>query len=171
MERLYGFDQRFDVFWEKLRTSSTQLLAVRSAAALAWHFDEKLRNDRAAALAMLGSDGEIAAYLILQRKDSGRLALLGYLVADLQVLGGREEIAIPVLLRAALDLASATGVHVVKTVGFSSQKYNVLRSLRPYRLRYTNPQYNFFRVNRSLEINLNDPAIWDASPIDGDAAF
>src|SRR5262245_27822846 len=73
------FDETFDRFWAQLRGRRDRLQAVRDAGTLKWRF--AIERDRPL-VAVLEQGGELAAYVVLVRRDQGDVRRLE--VADLQ---------------------------------------------------------------------------------------
>jgi len=166
---LADFDGRFDAFWMKLRQTRDRLLALRSAAALRWHF-KRARDSAGMVLLTLEERGELTGYLVMVRQDHAAIGLTRYRVADLQVLWDSPR-TVRALVLGAIETASNEGVHVVEVVGLSSRKREALAALSPLRRRM--PSWLFFyRVAEDgLAARLDRADAWDPSPFDGDATL
>ena len=69
ISELSTFDSRFDEFWEELKQQNPDvLLAVRSRAALEWHFRRSLKRGRAWVLTAT-RNSRLVAYAIFDRLD------------------------------------------------------------------------------------------------------
>jgi len=166
---LDDFDARFDGLWGGLRQVPDRLVALRSAAALRWHF-KRARDSAGMALLALEEGCELTGYLVMVRQDHAAIGLTRYRVADLQALGD-APVAVRALVSAAVKVAREHGVHVVEVVGLSSAKRRTLASLSP--LRRQMPSWLFFyrAADAGLAARLDSPSAWDPSPYDGDATL
>jgi hypothetical protein len=168
---LDAFDERFDSFWQQLRRQwPGRLLAVRSSAALKWHYHGSAQRGELVIVGADGSDGSLDGYAILVRRDSPpAIGLRRYMIADLQV--AREEPALVLaLLGGAIDAARARGTHVVEAVGLEAFKRKVLEPTSRVR-RFPCWPYLYKAQTPELAKTLESPAVWDPCPYDGDAAF
>jgi hypothetical protein len=164
-----AFDPRFDQLWLTVRQRRDVLLAVRSTAALAWHFREAGEQNRLG-IVTLEEGSTLAGYAILARRDAPELGLRRYQLADLQV-ARREARDVDALIRGAIDLCRADRVHVLEAVGFDTFKHEALQ--RSGVRQRTSPTFPFYYKAQSPVVaeQLARPEFWDPCPYDGDAAF
>jgi len=163
------FDARFDAAWQRLRLRRGRLLAIRSRAALAWHYHDALQAKRLA-IVVLEEGDSLAGYAILIRRDAQNIGLRLFVVADLQVLD-ENPVLVRRLLAGAMEAARAHGVHVLEANGFDSFKHGVLDASNP-RIRQS-PSWPYFykAISPPLAQALQSVDAWDPCPYDGDAAF
>jgi hypothetical protein len=163
------FDERFDCFWMKLRRIPNRLSAVRTAAALTWHFK---RACESLGIEILGlSDGdELAGYLVMVRQDYPAIGLTRYRIADLQVLDG-SPVSARALMVSALRRADERGIHVVEVVGLSEAKREALAVLRPLRRKLPSWLFYYRARDPGLAAALERADAWDPSPYDGDGSL
>jgi hypothetical protein len=166
---LVDFDARFDAFWTRLRRVPDRLMALRSAAALRWHF-KRARDGAGMVLLALEEGGELTGYLVMVRQDHAAIGLTRYRVADLQALGGSPA-GVRALIMAAVKVAVEQSVHVVEVVGLSSAKRQALASLSPLRRRMPSWLFFYRAADEGLAARLDSPSAWDPSPYDGDATL
>jgi hypothetical protein len=170
-QMLDGFDERFDTFWESLRSRRDRLIGFRTAEALAWQFRPALESGNATIIALL--EGEtLSGYLIMTRGDDERIGLRRFRVVDIQTLRDEADIVLT-LMRAALEHAVRSGVDVVEAVGFHRSKRDLLEKLNPLHRTYPACPY-LYKVKpdrQPLRDALRNVNVWDASLFDGDASL
>jgi hypothetical protein len=165
-----GFDERFDEFWQQLRTAyPRQLLAVRSREMLEWHFKHALARNRAWVLT-ISKGSSLMAYGIFFRQDNPAHALTRMRLVDFQVLGGNTDLLRPILCH-ALSRCRREGIHMLEAIGFSAEKQQVIESLAPHARNLSSWRYFYKAGNRPLAETLKNPAVWDPSCFDGDASL
>ena len=169
VRELDDFDERFDLFWSRLRQSKNRLMGVRSREALAWHFKYRLLEKRAKILALENGD-DLDGYLVLVRLDRDDIGLRRFQVADFQILTETPE-HVEALMAAALRLARREHVHVVEVTGLESFKRQVLERLAPHCRKLPVWCYMYKALNSELRTALARPETWDPSPFDGDATL
>jgi hypothetical protein len=169
VEVLRGFDERFDVFWERLRLTPDRLLAVRNHRALDWQFRRVRRSGEVVVLGLKRRAG-LGGYLIMNRFDEPRSGLRRFRVVDLQVLE-EESDGVCLLMNAALRHAREVGVHVVEAMGFNAATQRALDELRPRRRVLPSSPYLYKATPMDLASALAHAEVWNASPFDGDAAL
>jgi hypothetical protein len=163
------FDDRFDVFWERLRRSSDGLRGTRSSAVLDWHFRDALATDRAWVLTASNHDG-LSAFGIFRRQDNPTFGLNRIRLVDFQALDGQAGLLKPILFR-ALERCRREGIHMLEALGFCAHKQKIIESLSPYYRELSSWRY-FYRTNdQSLAASLKDPQVWDTTCFDGDASL
>jgi hypothetical protein len=169
VELLPGFDERFDIFWERLKEERGRLLAVRSRLALEWQFRRVRESGECAVLGLKGRAG-LDGYLVMNRYDEPRTGLRRFRVVDLQVMDENSG-DVRVLMEAGLAHARKMGVHVVEAMGMSKGKRNNLDAMRPHRRMLASCPYLYKAGSEALAEALAGVDAWDASPFDGDAAL
>jgi hypothetical protein len=163
------FDDRFDVFWQRLRRSSNGLRGTRSRAVLDWHFSDALATDRAWVLTASNSAG-LSAFGIFRRQDNPTFGLNRIRLVDFQSLDGQVGLLKPIL-SGALARCRREGIHMLEALGFCADKQKIIESLSPYYRELSSWRY-FYRTNdQSLAASLKDPQVWDATCFDGDASL
>jgi hypothetical protein len=169
VEVLPGFDERFDVFWERLKERRGRLLGLRSRRALDWQFRRVRELGQCAVLGLKGRAG-FDGYLVMNRYDEPRWGLRRFRVVDLQVLDDSPA-RVRLLMEAALAYARRAGAHVVEAMGLSERKRSALDALRPHRRMLASCPYLYKAGSQALADALARADAWDASPFDGDAAL
>lgn len=164
------FDERFDIFWEELRSRRPGLLLVdRSADTLNWHFKYALEENRGW-VATLSAGSRLLAYSVFVRQDNHAVNLKRIRLVDFQALDGNLETLVPMLSQ-ALELCRKQGVHMLEAVGFSPEKKQVLARFAPHQRELPGWLYFYKAKDKELAESLKDPRVWDPSPFDGDGAL
>ena len=164
------FDERFDMFWERLRRSSPdRLLAVRSRATLQWHFQYALTRKDAWVLTVGGQDG-ISAYAVFCRQDNPAFRLSRIRLIDFQSLDGSAERLKPILTL-ALERCQQEGIHMLEAVGFSAEKQLAIEKLASYQRELSSWRYFYKADGPYLASILTRPQAWDATCYDGDCSL
>jgi hypothetical protein len=163
-------DDRFDVFWVELRKRYAHLLmAVRSSAALRWHFKYALRNGRAWIL-IATKHGRVVSYSIFYRNDNSALGLTRIRLVDYQSLDGTTTY-IGNMLAAALSRCRREGIHLLESVGFRPYGTSLIEDNAPYRRKL--PAWIYYYKTNSAELGkvLGNPTVWNPCGFDGDASL
>ena len=156
---LKSFDDRFDSLWDRIRSASVRLRAVRSSSVLQWRFQFELADGSAVILAY-GTD-EIQGYAVLVRNFREQLRLTVCDVADLQAVDD-NPVVLTELLQAAMHVAHEQGAEALRFVGNQGTKRTAALSLRPYS--YRTDGWQFYRAARNdLAATLRSPQLWDIS--------
>ena len=166
IEKRPEFDYSFDAFWQELRHRKPDvLLAVRSAAALRWHF----QGFGPSAWIVTASQGErMIAYAILVRRDNPEIGLKRLRLADFQALEATEE-ALDGILNWVVEHCRLDGIHMLEDVGCVLEGLGIPRA--PYHRDLASWAY-YYRAQRSdLSHALKEPSVWDATSLDGDASL
>lgn len=164
------FDQRFDAFWEALRTTHPDsLLATRSRAILNWHFKFSLESKRAW-VATVSQDGGLLAYAVFRRQDNHEVGLKRIRLVDFRNLNGNAALLAP-MLDAALTRCREQAIDMVEVIGASPAMQQVLAGFAPHRRELPAWLYFYKAKDKQLAESLKDPAVWDPSPFDGDGAL
>ena len=164
------FDDRFDDFWQRLRTNfPRRLKANRSREALHWHFNRPLQQGKAWVLSV--SQGKaLAAYAIFFRQDNSAFALKRMRLVDFQVLGDNVELLRPLICH-ALERCRRESIHMLECMGFAPDKQRIIDSLSPHGRKLTSWRYFYKATSPKLAETLKDPQVWDPSCFDGDASL
>ncbi|HIF02154.1 MAG TPA: hypothetical protein EYQ84_02085 [Nitrospinaceae bacterium] len=165
---LKKFDQRFDIFWKKLRKKENRLLATRDQAALNWHFRIARSEEEIKVLISLDRD-EIVGYVILANADNKGINLKRFQIVDFQLLDENSNVAKD-LLCGALQYAKKSGASLVECVGFSGMKRDYLERLSLHRRKLV-PYPFYFKPALEGESVLNNPSLWDPCSYDGDTSL
>jgi hypothetical protein len=165
-----NFDARFDALWKELRRSNPEiLLATRSREMLEWRFERALAENRSWVLTV--EEGpQLAAYAIFLRRDKPELSLKRLRLIDFQALNGRNELLLPILVR-ALERCRSEGIHMLDAIGFGPKKQRILDSIEPHRRTLSSWLYYYKARDKHLANSLTDPSCWDPSCFDGDASL
>lgn len=168
---LDGFDERFDAFWDVLRSRQNRLLAFRTAEALAWQFRPALKSGSAVIIALM-EGGTLSGYVIGMRGDDERIGLRRFRVVDIQTISDDADVVLT-LMRAALEHALRSGVDVVEAVGFHKSKRDLLEQLNPSHRTYPSCPY-LYKLKPDcppLRDALRNVDAWDPSMFDGDSSL
>lgn len=164
-----GFDQRFDVFWERLRAKNREiLLGTRTREALQWHFENSLRRNETYILTVSeGSRPEssrIVAYSIFYRKDAPEVDLKRVRLVDYQCLNGDRR-HLEAMLAKMLTICRRDRVHMLEDVGCT------IDAVRAPHVRTLPSWLFYYKANGPLVETLRDPAMWRPSLFDGDSTL
>lgn len=170
VESYTQFDDRFDIFWQRLATQNfRQLLAVRTREILDWHFKHALQKGQAWVLGV--SEGsELVAYAIFSRQDNTQFGLKRMRLVDFQALEGYTDLLKP-LLAQALARCRRERVHMLEALGFSSDKQRIIQTVAPYHRELNSWRYFYRASNRHLLNILRNPDVWDPTCFDGDTSL
>ncbi len=160
-----GFDERFDAFWEDLRSNNPRvLLAVRTREILEWHFKSALLDNQLWIAAVV--DGaRLAACAIFKKVKPTRVSLVDYTSLD-----GSASLLAP-LLSWALRKCRSEGIHELEYTGRWLEKGQVLDAAAPYRRKLPLWAYYYRANNPELKATLEDPKVWDPSLFDSEATL
>jgi hypothetical protein len=161
VRRLSGFDERFDAFWEKLRTGPRRLRAVRNRAALEWRYGTAPTHADTIVI-VSERDGELTGYAVLVDRVSTDMKVCD--VADVQALA--DTSILRDLLLGSVPWARESGADVLKLMTANAEKQAVASALRPHR--YTVPLWQLFykAENPALAKQLSASEVWDFSWFD-----
>ncbi len=163
-------DDRFDVFWDRLRKRGPHVLrAVRSRELLNWHFQYALRHDKAW-IVTAGNGSEITTYGIFLRCDSPKYGLKRVRLIDFQTLDDNPSLLLP-MLSWALRRCRREGIHMLECIGFRADKQNVIANAAPYERKLPSWLYFYKASDKVLAARLSDSRAWDPSQFDGDASL
>lgn len=164
IDHVRAFDDRFDVFWDRVRRSKPRLRAVRSKATLAWRFWPFLRKGEADILVV--SEGrDICGYTVLVKRSNEESGLHLYDIADLQVIADNPKI-IQDLLLGAIELTAAKRGHAVKWLCGQRSIREIAFQLNPYTYSVDHwPLYYYSKLSY-LNNQLLEPLQWDIGYFD-----
>ena len=167
IERRPDFDGSFDEFWEALKHRKPDvLLAVRSGAALRWHFRGFGKN----AWIVTASRGEsFIAYAIFVRRDNPEIGLTRLRLVDFQALEETEE-ALDGILNWVLQRCRLDGIHMLEDVGCVLEGLGI-RAQAPYHRDLGSWTYYYRARRNDLSDALKESSAWDATSLDGDASL
>jgi len=168
IEKKAGFDESFDVFWEELkRRKPDVLLAVRTAAALRWHF----QGSGQAAWVVTASSGDgLTAYATFARSDNPEIGLTRLRLIDFQAIGNIEE-ALEGILTWVIERCRLDGIHMLEDVGCVLEGLGILQAKAPYHRDLASWCY-YYRARRGeLSDALKDASVWNPTSFDGDASL
>jgi hypothetical protein len=164
-----NIDSRFDVFWECLRKTHSNLLrAVRTSEVLEWHFKYPLRHNQIWILT--AGANPINAYAIFLRYDNPAACLTRMRLVDFQALEGSTALLAP-MLAWALERCRCEGIHMFEIIGFRPEKMRVINELSPYARKLPCWMYFYKTPHAKLAEKLADPNTWDPSQFDSDASL
>lgn len=164
-----GFDDRFDAFWEKLKSTNTVLLGVRTRAVLDWHFGGAPAQAKLRILTISRENG-LVAYAVFQRRDDTKSGMKRLRLADFQALEHEREYG-TAITRAALDLCRREGIHALENIGCDVPNTGFIDEFAPYRRKLSTWAYFYHTYDPVLAAALREPSAWAPSSFDGDATL
>ncbi len=164
VNRIRDFDDRFESFWQSLRTDPPRLRAVRTRAVLEWRFGGQLRSGLATIVAA-GQGGTLSGYAVLLRRQFSELGITVYDVADLQALQD-DPAVIRDLILGSIRIAREAGVDAVKLLSGTPAKRAPADRLRPYTYRLASWQLYYQTASPELKAALSTADAWDFSLFD-----
>jgi hypothetical protein len=162
VQRLSGFDDRFDGLWKKLSCGEKRLRAVRTKEVLEWRFRTELRSGRAVILAAERA-GDLLGYAVLTRRIDAEMNL--YDLVDLQVADETTS-TIKDLLLGSIAIARQHGADALKFMTGMPVKRAAAEELWPYTYRLPLWQQYFKAASPELATALSTPDAWDFSWFD-----
>ena len=164
-----GFDDRFDAFWETLKTRYPErFLATRSSELLQWHF--KYALERGKVWIVTAGNSHITAYGIFCRDDNPAIGLKRIRLTDYQTLSEDPDPLIR-MLAWSFRRCQEESIHMLEAFGFHPDKQQVVNSLKPYRRRLPFWRYFYRTRDKVLRQQLTDPTVWDPSHFDADSTL
>lgn len=168
--RSADFGAEFDAFWESLVVLKwNRLMAVRSRAALRWHFGPAI-DCGAVRVLHVAEAGRMLGYCVLLRCDHEASGLRRYRVADAQWLTDDPKVP-DALVQAAIETAAGDGVHVLETVGLGLPRMDAFERVAPYRRALPAWSYFYHSNDPALMDALSAPSVWEPSSFDGDSSI
>jgi hypothetical protein len=160
---MHAFDERFDSFWDRLRTGHARLRAVRTRAVLSWRFRNEIKDNRLVIVTVERSH-ELAGYAVLVHRTGSEREMNLYDIADLQSLDESPDVSRNLLL-GSIRIAREEGIDAVKFLPGTPAKRQLAELMRPYT--YTLPFWQqYYRASPPLATALSAPDIWDPSLFD-----
>jgi hypothetical protein len=170
VEQHFGFDSRFDEFWQELKSEQeNRLLAVRTRETLEWHFKDSLLRKCAWVLTVT-KGSRLTAYAIFDRQDHPAIGLKRVRLVDFQSLKGSED-ALHSLLSWGLLRCREQRVHVLEVIGCWLGRPDLPHIVPPHCRRLFSWAYYYKATDKRLCEALNDPQSWAPSSFDGDASL
>jgi hypothetical protein len=164
-----AFDDRFDVFWQRLKESSPNvLLGWRTQSILEWHFGYALRNNEA--WVVTAGKEQITAYGIFVRHDNPIYGLKRLRLVDFQALDGSTKLLLP-MLGWAFEKCRREKVHMLECIGFRQDKMKVITDVAAHERKLPCWLYFYKAKDKKLAQKLTDPSVWDPCQFDGDASL
>jgi len=168
IEKRAEFDESFDVFWEELQRRKPEvLLAVRSAAALRWHY-RGLGQD--AWIVTASGGGRLTAYAIFARGDNPEIGLTRLRLIDFQALENMEE-AVEGILAWVFQRCRLDGIHMLEDVGCVLEGLGIPQAKAPYHRDLASWAYYYRAKRGDLSDALKDSSVWNPTSFDGDASL
>src|SRR5262249_14904660 len=130
IEECTGFDERFEGFWQELKTSPARLLAVRNRETLAWHYRSGLHAGTVRVFAA-SRQGRLVAYWVVDRKDHENLNLRRLRFVDFQALPGSEHL-VETAVNETLS-SSRKDIDVMENVGCWLEHFGTRDSAAPFK--------------------------------------
>jgi len=166
---LDGFDFRFDIFWEELKASSSDvLLADRSAAVLNWHFGPAMARGQVWAV-VHAPCGRLKAYGIFVRQDNPEIGLTRIRLADFQALDGGDALRVPMIEWAA-ERCRRERIQMLEVMGYQAED-RPLAALLPRHRTLPSWQYYYLARDTELALQLSNARAWRPYAYDGDASL
>jgi hypothetical protein len=164
------FDERFDAFWQCLKSMHSHLLLMdRSRRVLQWHYHYALvQKDLWIFTANRGS--QLVAYAIFYRQDRPEYGLKRMRLADFQSLEAESEWLSP-MLELALQKCRQEGLHMLEIIGLSVEKQRIVSRFAPYKRKLPSWMYFYKPKRNDLEHDLKNPMVWDPCCYDGDSSL
>lgn len=165
-----NFDDRFDDFWEALKSRNPHLLlAVRSREVLAWHFKYALLSNRLWIGAV--ADGpRLAAYAIFDRRDNPAFGLRRVRLVDFQSLDGTTALVAP-LVSWALKKCRHENIHMLENVGRWMEEGELVRRMAPYTRRLSTWTCVYRAADPALADKLRDRRVWSPTQFDATSSL
>jgi len=164
VQRVTGFDERFDRHWQKLCQGTPRLRAYRDRAALEWRFGPALRQGHTAILTARQGE-ELLGYTVLTRREGSELGMDLFDVVDLQAAGDNPAVLRDLLL-GAFQLARKEGADAVKLMTGTPAKRAPAEALRPYTYQLPLWQLYYKASTPELTTELGKAEAWDFSLFD-----
>lgn len=164
------FDQRFDVFWEKLKSKNWgRLLCTRNSEWLEWHY-KAFRNTNKLSIFCAEKNREITAYGILYRADNSRINLTRMKLVDLQTIDN-NKIAIEEIIKFCIEKCVREKISVFEIIGFNSKKRNIIEKYNPLKRELQSWPFFYKTNDKDLDLELENSGVWDICEYDGDASL
>jgi hypothetical protein len=171
-----GFDDRFDEFWDELRTRyHDTVLAVRDRAALEWRLGVPLR---AGTLWVFEARrrGRMRAYLVVKahyHRPAAAHRTRGVhrmRIVDHQSVDGTVDL-LPPLVRAAAARCAADGYALLESNACDVPKMHAFDGAAPHRTKKQGWSFYVQTSDESLVPDQGRPGAWDPSDYDGEPSY
>ncbi len=163
-----GFNEDFDIFWEKLKGHSDTIMSIRNSETLNWHFKYAIKKGNIWIYAVK-DNSEITAYAIFLKEDNPEYNLKRYRLVDMQTTKDAE--CLMDLISVAIKRCKEEGVHMLEVLGFNNEKRNIMEKCYPH-MRSLSYYPFFYKIkNRSMLNLLENPQSWDPCLFDGDSSL
>lgn len=170
IKEYHCFDQRFDVFWEKLKNKNRgRLLCFRNRQWLEWHYKAYKNTDKLS-IFCVEKKGEITAYGILRRADNPKINLTRMKLVDLQTIDN-SEIAIEEIIKSCIEKCKREKISVFEIIGFNLKKRNIIKRINPLKRKLQSWPFFYKANNKELVLELENSGVWDICEYDGDASL
>ncbi len=164
------FDERFNVFWEKLRNKYPgMILSIRDQKYLDWHFKYALCQKKIWIFAV-ERDSDITSYAVFLRQDSPDIGLNRIRLVDFQTLNDDAR-DLADMISLAVKKCKIEKIHLLETIGFNEDKRLFLEKCFPYKRKWPSWPFLYKAGEVVLSKKLNDPSVWDPSFYDGDGSI
>jgi hypothetical protein len=165
-----GFDERFDDFWEHVRSNHRhRLQAVRSREVLEWHFRCALLQNHLW-IATVVDGHRIAAYAVFDRRDNAVFGLKRMRLVDFQSRDGDTALLQPLLFW-ALGKCRDEGIHMLENVGAWLGKGELIDRLAPHRRQLSTWTFAYRASTPCLAERLQDQNVWAPTLFDASASL
>jgi len=145
------------------------LLADRSRAVLAWHFEHGLRKNHLW-IATVTDGARLAAYAIFDRRDNAILGLRRVRLVDFQSLDGTTTLLSPILSW-ALRKCRDEDIHMLEDVGQWLDEGDLIANFAPHRRKLSTWTYVYRANNPELAASLQERRAWSPSLFDASASL
>lgn len=164
------FDQRFDVFWQKLKNKNRgRLLCTRNREWLEWHYKNYINTGKLS-IFCIEKNGEITAYGILRRADNPKINLSRMKLVDLQTIDN-NKVVIEEIIKSCIEKCKREKISVFEIIGFNLKKRNIIKRCNPLKRKLQSWPF-FYKVNnKEFDLELENPGVWDICEYDGDASL
>ena len=167
----YGFDERFDEFWQKVRTRKDVLMAARDQETLEWHFQSSLKSKNVW-IYTREREGQLVSYAVFYREDKPQVSLKRVRLVDFQSLDAdADSLTLTSMIAAALHQCKSAGVQMLEVVGFAGVTRKILEDLAPFKRTLPSWLFYYKAVAKEFKARLQDPTVWQPSPYDGDSSL
>lgn len=164
-----NFDERFDVFWERLKNKRPALLCYRDMKSLSWHFKYALLKKKAW-IFVVEKNHEIVSYSVFIRQDNSGIGLKRMRLADFQSLED-DLFVLRDMVSFAIAKCRSNDVCLLEIFGLDFKKISILKKLYPFSRKLKNPPFFYKTRNIGLAKELEGQEIWDPVLYDGDVSL
>ncbi len=163
------FDERFDEFWESLRTRYSRFLCVRDNQSLKWHFKYAVLKNKIW-IFTIEDKSRIISYAIFLRQDNPRIGLKRVRLIDFQAIDDNPSLLAKTII-SGLSRCKQEDVHVLEAIGFNPQKIGIIKKFLPYKRKLESWPFFYKTPDESLSKALENSDLWDPCLFDGDASL